>query len=39
MEAAGEKTPGPSAATSWKGRGDHPKSAEEMAQTGRDHEE
>jgi RND family efflux transporter MFP subunit len=37
MEAAGDKTPGPSARAG--GPGDHPKSADEMAQTGRDHGE
>jgi RND family efflux transporter MFP subunit len=37
MEAAGDKTPGPSAGA--EGPGDHPKSADEMAQTGRDHGE
>jgi len=37
MEAAGEKAPGPSART--EGSGDRPKSADEMAQTGRDHAE
>jgi RND family efflux transporter MFP subunit len=39
MEAAGEKTPGPSAQQRAEGSGDHSKSAEEMAQTGRDHDE
>jgi RND family efflux transporter MFP subunit len=39
MEAAGEKTPGPSTQQRVEGRGDHPKSADEMAQTGRDHDE
>jgi len=37
MEAAGEKAPGPSARA--KGPDDQPHSAEEMAQTGRDHGE
>ena len=37
MEAAGDKTPGPSARA--EGPGDHPKSADEMAQTARDHGE
>jgi RND family efflux transporter MFP subunit len=39
MEAAGEKTPRPSAQQSAERPADHPKSAEEMAQTGRDHGE
>jgi RND family efflux transporter MFP subunit len=39
MEAAGEKTPGPSTQQRVEGRGEHPKSADEMAQTGRDHDE
>lgn len=39
MEAAGEKTPGPSMQQRAEGPGDHPKSADEMAQTGRDHGE
>ena len=39
MEAAGEKTQGPSATTRRGRAGRHPKSAEEMAQTGRDREE
>ena len=40
MEAAGEKTQGPSAQQRAKRTpGDHPKSADEMAQTGRDHGE
>ena len=38
MEAAGEKARGPSAQRA-EGPNDHPKSAEEMAQTGRDHGE
>ncbi len=39
MEAAGEKTKGPSAQPRAEGPKDHPKSAEEMARTGRDHGE
>jgi RND family efflux transporter MFP subunit len=39
MEAAAEKTQGPSTQQRVEGRGDHPKSADEMAQTGRDHDE
>ena len=38
MEAAGEKTGGPSTPRA-EGPGDHAKSADEMAQTGRDHRE
>ncbi len=38
MEAAGEKTKGPPAQRA-EGPSVHPKSAPEMAQTGRDHEE
>ena len=37
MEAAGDKTPGPSARA--EGPGDHPKSVDDVAQTGRDHGE
>ena len=39
MEAAGKKTQGPSAQQRAEGPNDHPKSAEAMAQTGRDHGE
>ena len=39
MEAAGEKTQAPSAQQGAEGPRDHPKSVEEMAQTGRDHGE
>lgn len=39
MEAAGEKTPGSSAQQRVEGTPAHPKTAEEMAQTGRDHGE
>lgn len=39
MEASGEKTPGSSALQRANGPKDHPKSAEEMAQTERDHDE
>ncbi|MGH6797430.1 MAG: efflux RND transporter periplasmic adaptor subunit [Roseiarcus sp.] len=39
MQAAGEKTQGPSAQQRAGGPKDHPKSAEEMARTGRDHGE
>ncbi len=39
MEAAGEKTQGPPGPQGAQGPGVHPKSAEEMAQTGRDHGE
>jgi multidrug efflux pump subunit AcrA (membrane-fusion protein) len=39
MEAAGEKAPGPSTQRRAEGRGGHQKSADEMAQTGRDHDE
>ena len=39
MEAAGEKTQGPSAQRRAEGPSDHAKSAPEMAQTGRDHGE
>ncbi len=39
MEAAGEKTQGPSEKQSAEGRKGHAKSAEEMAQTGREHGE
>ena len=39
MEAGGEKTPGSSAQQRVEGTPAHPKTAEEMAQTGRDHGE
>ena len=39
MEAAGEKTKGPSAQQGAEGPKDHPKSAEEIAQTRREHGE
>ena len=39
METAGEKTPGSSAQQRVEGPAAHPKTAEEMAQTGRDHGE
>ena len=39
MEAAGEKTQGPSAQQRAEGPKGHSKSAEEIAQTGRDHKE
>jgi RND family efflux transporter MFP subunit len=39
MEAAGKKTQAPSAQRRAEGPTDHPKSADEMAQTGRDHGE
>ncbi len=39
MEAAGEKTQGPPGPQGAQGPPDHAKSAEEMAQTGRDHDE
>ncbi len=39
MEAAGDKTKGPAAQHGAEAPKDHPKSAEEMAQTGRDHGE
>ena len=39
MEAAGEKTQGPSAHQRAEGSKEHPKSAAEIAQTGRDHRE
>jgi hypothetical protein len=39
MEASGEKTPGSSTQQRADGPKDHPKSAEEMAQTERDRDE
>ena len=39
MQAAGEKTQAPPGQQARRGPGDHQKSAEEMAQTGRDHDE
>ncbi len=39
MEAADEKKQAPPGQQGAQGPGDHPKSAEEMAQTGRDHKE
>ncbi len=39
MEAAGEKTQASPGQQAEQGPGDHPKSADEMAQTGRDHDE
>jgi multidrug efflux pump subunit AcrA (membrane-fusion protein) len=39
MEAAGEKTQGPSTQQRAEGPKEHPKSAEDVAQTGRDHKE
>ncbi len=39
MEAAGEKAQGPPGPEGAQGAGVHPKSADEMAQTGRDHDE
>ena len=39
MEAAGDKTPGSPTLQRAQGRGDQPKTADEMAQTGRKHGE